>query len=162
MLELFKFTTPNDKGERERSTPNTKRPTFNAQGEREMRTEKYDLDNRLHEYAASVVRLVQIMTKTRAGNHIGGQLLRSGTSPYLNHGEAGAAESPKDFVHKMRVCLKELRETKRALRLTRTVPLVRSPIDVDPLLAETEELIKIFFASIRTASKKIAQKNVSE
>ena len=80
-------------------------------------------------------------------------MLRSGTSPYFNHGEAEAAESPRDFVHKMGICLKELRETKRALRLTKKVPLVPSPATVDPLLAETEELIKIFFASIRTAKR---------
>ena len=76
---------------------------------------KYDLADRLLEYAAAIVRLVEEMDVTRAGNHVGGQLLRSGTSPLFNHGEAEAAESPKDFVHKMGVCLKELRESKRAL-----------------------------------------------
>ncbi len=75
-------------------------------------TRKYDLDDRLLEYSASIIRLVADMAKTKAGNHVGGQLLRSGTSPYFNHGEAEAAESQRDFVHKMGVCLKELRETK--------------------------------------------------
>ena len=124
-----------------------------------MKSEKYDLEERLLEYAASIVRLVESMTKTKAGNHVGGQLLRSGTSPYFNHGEAEAAESPRDFVHKMGVCLKELRETKRALRLTKKVPLVQSPADVDPLLVETEELIRIFFVSIRTANKKVVRES---
>jgi four helix bundle protein len=127
-----------------------------------MRSKKYDLDERLHNYAASIVRLVQNMSKTRAGHYVSGQLLRSGVSPYLNHGEAESAESPKDFVHKMRVCLKELRETKRSLKLTRSVPLVRAPDDVDPLLDETEELIRIFFVSIRTAGKRIVQRGESE
>jgi four helix bundle protein len=122
-------------------------------------SKKYDLEERLLEYAASIIRLVEEVAKTKAGNHVGGQFLRSGTSPYLNHGEAEASESPRDFVHKMRVCLKELRETKRALRLTKTVPLVQSPAAVDPLLAETEELIKIFFASIRTASKNVVSES---
>ena len=89
-------------------------------------------------------------------------LLRSGTSPYFNHGEAEAAESPRDFVHKMGVCLKELRETKRALKLTRKVPLIESPTVVVPLLAETEELIKIFFVSIRTAHKNIVRESPAE
>ena len=122
----------------------------------------YDLDDRLLEYSASIVRLVENMTKTKAANHVGGQLLRSGTSPYFNHGEAEAAESPRDFVHKMGVCLKELRETKRALKLTKKVPLVQSPATVDPLLAETEELIKIFFVSIRTANKNVVRESPAE
>jgi len=125
-------------------------------------TREFDLDDRLLEYSASIVRLVENMTKTKAANHVGGQLLRSGTSPYFNHGEAEAAESPRDFVHKMGVCLKELRETKRALKLTRKVPLVQSPATVDPLLAETEELIKIFFVSIRTANKNVVREGAAE
>jgi len=123
---------------------------------------RYDLDDRLLEYSASVVRVVENMAQTKAGNHVGGQLLRSGTSPYFNHGEAEAAESQRDFVHKMGVCLKELRETKRALKLTSKVPLVESPAVVDPLLAETEELIKIFYVSIRTAKKNVARENPAE
>ena len=81
------------------------------------------------------------------------QLLRSGTSAYPNHGEAQAAESPNDFIHKLRICLKELRETKRWLKLIQSVPLVKTPEEVKDLLEETEELIKIFVASIRTAEK---------
>ena len=123
---------------------------------------KYDLDDRLLEYSAGIVRLVESMTKTKAANHVGGQLLRSGTSPYFNHGEAEAAESPRDFVHKMGVCLKELRETKRALKLAKRVPLVQPPSMVDPLLAETEELIKIFFVSIRTANKSVVREGTPE
>ncbi len=117
----------------------------------------YDLDERLLEYSAEIVRLVEGMAKTKAGTHVGGQLLRSGTSPYFNHGEAEAAESPRDFVHKLGICLKELRETKRALKLTQRIPLVKSPDSVEPLLEETEELIRIFFTSIRTANKSVAR-----
>ena len=123
---------------------------------------KYDLDERLLEYSVTIVSLVENMTGTKAANHVGGQLLRSGTSSYFNHGEAEAAESPRDFVHKMGVCLKELRETKRALKLTQKVPLVQSPAAVDPILAETEELIKIFFVSIRTASKNVVRESSDE
>ena len=79
----------------------------------EQRT--FDINDRLLEYSASSIRLVENMATTRAGSHVGGQVLRSGTSPYFNHGEAEAAESPRDFVHKLGVCLKDLRETKRAL-----------------------------------------------
>ena len=82
------------------------------------------------------------------------QLLRSGTSALPNHGEAQAAESREDFLHKMRLCLKELRETKRWLLLAQRVPLIKSPALLIPLLQETEELIRIFVASVRTALRK--------
>ena len=62
-----------------------------------MTERKYDLEDRLLEYAASVIRLVEKMPNTRAANHVGGQLLRSGTSPLFNHGEAQAAESSLNF-----------------------------------------------------------------
>ena len=127
-----------------------------------MMAKKYDLGERLLEYAARIIRLVENMMNTKAGNHVGGQLLRSAISPYFNHGEAEAAESQRDFVHKMGVCLKELRETKRALKLVKKVPLVQSPAEIDALLVETEELIKIFYASIRTAKKTVVREEDSE
>jgi four helix bundle protein len=96
------------------STPNAQRPTSNAQRKRQLR---FDLEKRLLEFSARIIRLVDALPSTRAGNHIAGQVLRSGTSPYGNHGEVEAAESRKDFVHKLKVCLKELRETRRWLRL---------------------------------------------
>ncbi len=119
-----------------------------------MSEQKYDLEERLLEFSVSIIKLVEKLPNTRAGNHVAGQLLKSGTSPYPNHGEAQAAESSKDFVHKMRICLKELRESQRWLKLIQRVPLVKSSEQVDALLEETEELIKIFVASIRTAQKK--------
>jgi four helix bundle protein len=116
----------------------------------------FDLEERLLDYAAAIIRLVEELPKTRAGNHVAGQLLRSGTSPLPNHGEAESAESPADFVHKLKVCLKELRETKRWLRLVARVPML--PVSsVDPVLQETIELIRIFVASIRTAEKRADQ-----
>lgn len=72
---------------------------------------KFDLEERLIDFAFVIIDISEALPKTRAGEHLGGQLLRSGTSPALHHGEAQAAESPADFIHKMKVCLKELRET---------------------------------------------------
>jgi four helix bundle protein len=112
---------------------------------------KWDLEERLLEYSAAIVNLTERLASTRAGNHVGGQLLRSGTSPYFNHGEAEAAESRRDFIHKLGVCLKELRESQRALRLIVRVPLLDPPSSVEPVLRETDELIRIFKSSIRTA-----------
>ena len=116
-----------------------------------MAQRRYDLEERLLGFAVSLIRLTQALPNTRAGNHVAGQLLRSGTSPYPNHGEAQAAESPNDFVHKLRVGLKELRESHRWLRLVQRVPLVERPDQVGELVGECDELIRIFVASIRTA-----------
>ena len=115
---------------------------------------RYDLEERLLEFAVSVIRLTEGLPNTRAGNHVDGQLLRSGTSAYPNHGEAQAAESPSDFVHKLRVGLKELRESQRWLRLIQRVPLIEPPERVTGLIAECDELVRIFVASIRTAEKR--------
>ncbi len=119
-----------------------------------MNKHPYDLEERLLEFSVEIIKLVDKIAGTRAGNHIGGQVLRSGTSPLPNHGEAQAAESLKDFVHKMKIALKELRETKRWLRLIKRVPLVQNSSAVDPLLNECEELVKIFVVSIKTALRR--------
>jgi len=120
---------------------------------------KYDLEERLLDYAAAIVRLVEQLPNTRAGNHVAGQLLRAGTSPLPNHGEAQAAESVKDFIHKFRICLKELRESHRWLRLILRVPLIKPASAVQPILKETDELIRIFIKSIRTAEKRKAARS---
>ncbi len=123
-----------------------------------METRKYHLEERLLKYSAMIVHLVEKLPKTRAGNHIGGQLLRSGTSPLFNHREAQAAESADDFIHKLRVCLKELRETYRSLKLILELRLVRDVDSVKLVLAETEELIRIFVSSIKTVQNRGSQK----
>jgi len=119
-----------------------------------MKRQTYDLEERLLEYSVRIIKIVEQLPNTRAGNHVAGQLLKSGTSPYPNHGEAQAAESPKDFIHKLRISLKELRETQRWLKLIQHVPLIKKPELLNDILQETEELIKIFVTSIKTAEKK--------
>jgi four helix bundle protein len=121
---------------------------------REMKKPSYDLEERLLEFSVRIIKIVEQLPNTRTANHVAGQLLRSGTAPYPNHGEAQAAESPKDFIHKLRISLKELRETQRWLKLIRRVPLIKKPEILDRILGETEELIKIFVASIKTAQHK--------
>lgn len=116
-----------------------------------METKPFNLEDRLLDYAVRIIRLVESLPKTRAGNHVASQLLRSGTSSLPNHGEEQAAESRNDFTHKLSICLKELKESRRWLRLTQRVPLVDSASSVDAVLTETEELIRIFAASLRTA-----------
>ena len=115
--------------------------------------QKYDLEERLLEFSVRIIKIVEMLPNTRTGNHIAGQLLRSGTSPYPNHGEAQAAESQKDFVHKLRISLKELRETERWLKLIQRIPLINNPDLLGDILEETEQLIKIFVSSIKTSEK---------
>jgi len=119
-----------------------------------MKKQTYDLEERLLEYSVLIIKIVEQLPKTRVGNHVAGQLLKSGTSPYPNHGEAQAAESARDFIHKLRIALKELRETQRWLKLIQRVPLIKASKLLDDTLQETEELIRIFVTSIKTAGKK--------
>lgn len=113
---------------------------------------KYDLEERLLEFAVRVIRVTESMFRSPAGVHVADQLLRSGTSPYGHHGEAEGAESRDDFIHKLRVCYKELRESRRWLRLAQRTPLVKKPELLDEILTEAGELVRIFAASIRTAA----------
>ena len=114
----------------------------------------YDLEERLLEYSVRIINIVEQLPNTRVGNHVASQLLKSGTSPYPNHGEAQAAESTRDFIHKLRISLKELREAQRWPKLIQRVPLIKRSELLNDILQETEELIKIFVTSIKTAEKK--------
>lgn len=122
---------------------------------------KFDLEDRLLEFASAVIDLSESLPATRAGNHIAGQVLRSGTSPYPNHGEAEAAESRDDFIHKLKICLKELRETRRWARLIKRKAWVKNDTTLLFVLGESEELIRIFHSSIQTA-KRNAQSEISK
>lgn len=106
------------------------------------------------EFSVRIIRLSESVPNTRAGNHVAGQLLRSGTAPLPMHGEAQAAESPRDFQHKLRIALKELRESLRWLRLIQLVPLIKPASKLDPILTECDELIRIFVTSIRTSESR--------
>lgn len=111
----------------------------------------YDLENRLIEFAVMICNLTNALPQTPLGEHINNQLLRSGTSAAPNYGEAHGAESRKDFIHKMRICLKELRETYVWLRLIERLGRTKANA-IDNILQECNELISIFATSIKTAS----------
>ena len=108
---------------------------------------KQQLEERLIDFAVLIIEVVNHLPDNRVGNHLGGQLLRSGTSPALNYGEALGAESRKDFVHKLGVILKELRESHNCLRILSKINYVKKD---DPALIECNELISIFVKSINT------------
>jgi len=114
---------------------------------------KFDLEERLLEFASAVIDLSEKLPNSRAGNHVAGQLLRSGTSPYPNHGEAEEAESRDDFIHKLKICLKELRETRRWARLVKRKAWARDDPTLVFVLAEADELVRIFYSSVQTARR---------
>ena len=119
-----------------------------------MNEKAFNLEDRLVEFAVRVINVVEALPDTRAANHIAGQLVRSGTSPAPNYGEAQSAESRRDFIHKMKVCLKELRETLIWLKIIVRKQLC--PTDrLGSILQECNELIAIFVSSIQTAEKKL-------
>lgn len=113
---------------------------------------KFDLDERLIEFAAVIIDVSESLPKTLAGNHLAGQLVRSGTSPALNYGEAQSAESRNDFIHKMKISAKELRETFNCLRIIRKKQWYNDD-KLAKLLDENNQLISIFVKSIETAKK---------
>ncbi len=115
---------------------------------------KYDLEDRLVKFTLTVMEIVEGLPNTRAGNHIAGQLIRCGTSPALNYGEIQSAESRKDFIHKMKIILKELRETCICLKIIKLKPLIKSSQRLEPVMKECNELISIFVSSTQTAQKR--------
>ncbi len=117
------------------------------------RESEFDLEERLIDFAVRIIKLTEALPDTRTGNHIRGQILRSGTSPAPNYAEAQSAESRGDFVHKIKIALKELRETKVWLRMLVKASLIDPPSKLDPLIHENDELIAIFVVSVKTATK---------
>jgi four helix bundle protein len=114
---------------------------------------KRDLEERLISFAVLVIEIVETMPDTKAGNHMAGQLVRSGTSPALNYGEAQSGESRKDFIHKMKIVLKELRESNISLKIIQRAKLYMTEDKINNALNESNELISIFVKSVETAQK---------
>ena len=117
-----------------------------------MNDRAFDLEDRLVDFAVRVISVVEALPDTKAGRHIAGQLIRSGTSPAPNYGEAESAESRNDFIHKMKVALKELRETNIWLKIIERKPLCASE-RLGPIRQECNELVAIFVKSIQTAER---------
>ena len=114
---------------------------------------KYDLEERLINFASDAIDVSEGLPDSFAGKHIAQQLVRSSTSPALNYGEAQAAESRNDFIHKMKVCFKELRETYNCLRLIQKKSWYQEE-KLSMHQKENNELIAIFVSSVKTALKK--------
>ena len=115
---------------------------------------QFDLEGRLIDFAVRIIRTAESLSKTRVGNHIAGQLIRSGTSPAPNYGEAQSAESRSDFIHKMKISLKELRETRIWLLMIVKTNLIKPISKLEPMINENNELISNFVTSVKTAKQK--------
>ena len=120
-----------------------------------MKEKKFDLEERLVAFAVRVIRVAEALPRTPVGRHICDQMSRSGTSPAANYGEAQSAESPGDFVHKLKIVLMELRETRVWLLMIDRAALLKPSARLGPLLQEVDELIAIFMASVTTARKRV-------
>ena len=109
-----------------------------------------ELEHRLIDFAVRVIKLSARLPRTPAGKHIAGQILRSGTSPAPNYGEARGGESHADFVHKLGIVLKELNETQIWLRIIKQSQLLKPALLVG-IVEENQELCRIFASSLKTA-----------
>lgn len=109
-----------------------------------------ELDERLIDFAVRIIKLSASLPKTPAGKHIAGQILRSGTSPAPNYGEARGAENHADFIHKFGIVLKELNETSIWLRVVYRSGILKQELLSD-IIAENKELCRIFTSSLKTA-----------
>jgi four helix bundle protein len=117
-----------------------------------MGSKTFDLEDRLVDFAVRVLNVVEALPETKAGRHIAGQLVRSSTSPAPNYGEAPSAESPADFIHKLKLALKELRETLIWLKVIERKPLVE-PGKLEAIRKECDELIAILATNVKTAQR---------
>ena len=110
-----------------------------------------ELEARLIQFAVKMIEISESLVKTKAGLHLSGQIARSGISPALNYAEAQDAESHKDFVHKMKIVLKELRETLVALKIIQNAGLSKPEVNIGCALDECNQLVAIFVKSVATA-----------
>ncbi len=111
-----------------------------------------DLEDRLVSFTIAVITLTEEFPNSKIGIELKDQLIRSSSSAALNYGEAQGAESRKDFIHKLKIVLKELRETNVALKIVSGIKLSKSENKIESLLSEANELISIMVASIKTAA----------
>ena len=119
----------------------------------------FDLEERLINFAVNIVKFVEELPEKKSLIHLGKQLLRSGTSPALNYGEAQSGESRKDFIHKMKIVLKELRETSIGHKIISRSGLLTGREGLKLILKENMELISIFVKSIQTAVQNQIREN---
>lgn len=128
---------------------------MNNQQQKHLFMRKFDLEKRLIRFSILIIEIINEINKSQTGIHLSNQLVRSDTSVSLNYGEAQGAESRKDFIHKMRIILKELRESYICLEIIKETNLCRNKLKLIKVHKECNELISIFVKSIETAKSKL-------
>ncbi len=118
---------------------------------------QFNLDQRLIDFASTIIDMVDALPKNISANHLASQVVRSGTAPALHYGEAQGAESRKDFIHKMKIGLKELRETYSCLRIIALKVWIEKSM-MSNIINENNELIAIFVKSIETAKNNLEKR----
>ena len=119
----------------------------------------HDLEERLIKFSVAIVDIEKKVQNTKSGKHLSNQLIRSGTSVALNYGEAQSAESRKDFIHKIKIVLKELRETFICLKILSNTNLYKPDSVIENVKTENNELISIFVKSVETAKKNLVEES---
>ena len=112
-----------------------------------------ELEDRLIRFASDIISIKQFINSSFEGDHLTKQLIRSGTSVALNFGEVQAAQTPKDFIHKQSIVLKELRESYINLRIIEVNDLSRNRALISKVINENDQLIRIFTKSIQTSKR---------
>jgi four helix bundle protein len=115
---------------------------------------KEELENRLIDFSVLIIEIAESLPNTKVGNHIAGQIIRAGTSPAFNYGEAQDAESTNDFIHKVKIVLKELRETFVAIKIIKRANLLNDIAKLQNAYQENNELIAIFVSTVKTSRGK--------
>jgi four helix bundle protein len=114
-----------------------------------------NLEERLVSFSVQCIEIANELPANQSGKHLSGQLIKSGTSAPLNYGEAQAAESRKDFIHKMKIVLKELKETSICLKIIHRTNIYKSEEKIVRAINENDELNAIVFTSIETAQRNL-------
>ena len=120
---------------------------------------KFDLEERLIDFVVLIIELTKSMPNAKTSNHLIDQIIRSSSSAALNYGEAQSGESRRDFIHKIKIVLKELRESYVCLKIIYRASLYTDKAQIDKALHECNELISIFVKSAETAQKNISKKD---
>jgi four helix bundle protein len=116
---------------------------------------KFDLEDRLIDFSVLIIEIANELPDSKAGNHLASQIIRSGTSVSLNYGESQSGESRKDFIHKIKIVLKELRETYVCLKIIFKTKMHKSENKLQTAMKENDELISIFVKSVNTAQENL-------
>lgn len=117
------------------------------------------MEERLITYSVSIINLTTHIKKNKAGIHLSDQLVRSGTSVALNYAESIDAESRRDYLHKTKISLKELRETYTCLKIIQKADLIYNPDAITKILSETDELVSIFVSKVKKLKQNPEQGN---